>query len=519
MTDGAFPNRYGPRASSGIVARMQPPAASLSVRLLGPVEVAVDGRRVAFDTRKAVALLAYLAVVQRPTSREVLAALLWPESDGADARNALRRTLSVLRAGLAGRGLVVDRSAVALEEGSVEVDLAHFRSALARARGHGHPATEACTACIAALDEALTWDRGPFMEGFSLRDSEAFDDWQAAEREAHRRDLAGALERLARARVAERRWNLATDAGRRWLEVDPLHEPAHQLMMSALARSGEVAGAIAQYRDLVRTLDRELGVAPLPETADLAEAIRDGRLAPDPAVSDSGSPDRDDAAARTRTTEPASTVRREGAADSLALPLVGREAEVAQLVAASIGAGPDGRLLLVEGEAGVGKTRVVEAVVAAIRARDGIVLEARGVAGESTIPFAVIGELIRAGSELPGAADRIAAMPSRWQADATRLVPLPGVNAMPPRPVGRHGPLWPPPPPRVAEWRAGIARHGARRWADLGRRRRPRRCVIGGGHRLPRSTPAWTPDRDPALGSVRSGRCRRAPRGIVPRHA
>ncbi len=165
MTDGAFPNRYGPRASSGIVARMPPHAAGVSVRLLGPVEVAVDGRRVAFDTRKAVALLAYLAVVQRPTSREGLAALLWPESDGADARNALRRTLSVLRAGLAGRGLVVDRSAVALEEGSVEVDLSHFRSALARARGHGHPATEACPACVAALDEALAWDRGPVHGG------------------------------------------------------------------------------------------------------------------------------------------------------------------------------------------------------------------------------------------------------------------------------------------------------------------------------------------------------------------
>ena len=96
----------------------------MSVRLLGPVEVAVDGRPVAFDTRKAVALLAYLAVVRRPTSREGLAALLWPESDGTDARNALRRTLSVLRSGLADRSLVVDRSAVALEEGSVDAEKA-----------------------------------------------------------------------------------------------------------------------------------------------------------------------------------------------------------------------------------------------------------------------------------------------------------------------------------------------------------------------------------------------------------
>lgn len=420
MTDEAFPNRYGPRASSGIVARMPPQPADVSVRLLGPVEVGVDGRRVAFDTRKAVALLAYLAVVQRPTSREGLAALLWPESDGTDARNALRRTLSVLRSGLADRGLVVDRSAVALEEGSVAVDLSLFRSALARARGHGHPATEACPACVAALDEALAWDRGPFMEGFALRDSEPFDEWQAAEGEAHRRDLAGALERLARARAAERRWDLATDVTRRWLEVDPLHEPAHQLMISALARSGEVAGAIAQYRDLVRTLDRELGVAPLSETSELADAIRDGRLGPDPVASEASQP----------VDAQADELAQGG--DTLALPLIGRDADVARLVTAAAGVEQDGRLLFVEGEAGIGKTRLAEAVVAAIRSKGCVVLEARTIAGESTIPFAVIAELIRSASAEPGVAARIDAMPSRWQADAARLSPLPGATGASP---------------------------------------------------------------------------------------
>ena len=401
---------------------MQPYPAGLSVRLLGPVEVALDASPITFDTRKAVALLAHLAVVRRPTSRDTLAALLWPEADGTDARNALRRTLSVLRSGLDGRSLLVDRSAVALEEESVEVDLWRFRAALARARGHGHPATDACPGCIDALDEALTWDRGPFMEGFALRDSEAFDDWQAAEGEAHRRDLAGAFERLARARAAEHRWDLATEVTRRWLEVDPLHEPAHQLMMSALARSGEVAGAIAQYRDLVRTLDRELGVAPLPETADLAEAIRDGRLGPDP-VSTEPSP---------APEPPTGAVADTGiAGDTLALPLIGRDGDVAKVMAAMAGLGPDGRLFLVEGEAGVGKTRFGEAVVAGVRARGGAVLEARTVVGESTIPFAVIAELIRAGSDEVAAVERIAAMPPRWQADAARLTPLSGVTVMP----------------------------------------------------------------------------------------
>jgi DNA-binding SARP family transcriptional activator len=387
-----------------------------SVRLLGPVEIALDARPVAFDTRKAVALLAYLAVVRRTTSREALAALLWPESDGTDARNALRRTLSVLRSGLDGRGLIIDRSTVALDETSVDVDLWRFRAALASARSHHHPPGEPCQACLSALDEALVWDRGPFMEGFALRDSETFDDWQASEAEVHRRDLAGALERIARARAAERRWDRAIDAAGRWLEIDPLHEPAHQLMITTLARSGEPAAAIAQYRDFVRTLDRELGVATLAETAELAEAIQDGRLEPDLA---SHEPTPGPLAARAGAATDASVSRQ--------LPLVGRDAELSRLTAEIRTVGRDGRLLLIEGEAGVGKTRLAEAVVAEVRATGGRVLDARAIAGETIIPFAVVAELIREGLTESDAATRIASMPSGWRSDAARLVALPGV--------------------------------------------------------------------------------------------
>lgn len=412
---------------------MQNDRPDLSVRLLGPVEVLVEARPVAFDTRKAVALLAYLAVVRRTTSRDALAALLWPEADGTDARNALRRTLSVLRSGLGGRGLIVDRSAVALQEASVEVDLWCFRAALAQARAHGHPATDACPTCVAALDEALAWDRGPFMEGFSLRDSEPFDEWQAAEGEAHRRDLAGVLERLARARAAERRWDLATEATRRWLEVDPLHEPAHQMMITTLARSGEAAASVDQYRDLVRILDRELGVAPLPETADLAEAVRNGRLGPDLTSTEPapGLAERAPGPAESSLASMSAASPAEHGGDTRQLPLVGRDADLRRLVVAIRSVGPDGRLLLVEGEAGVGKTRLAEAVVAGVREGGVVVLEARTVVGESTIPFAVVAELIRAGSMEADAASRISSMPPGWQADAARLAPLPGVDVAP----------------------------------------------------------------------------------------
>ena len=87
----------------------------LRIHVLGPLEVAVDGAPLVVDTRKALAILALLAVERRPFAREELAALLWPDSDDESARGALRRTLSVLRASLGDRWLRIDRSTVAVD--------------------------------------------------------------------------------------------------------------------------------------------------------------------------------------------------------------------------------------------------------------------------------------------------------------------------------------------------------------------------------------------------------------------
>ena len=73
----------------------------LQIRVLGPLEVVAAGSPLVVDTRKALAILALLAVEGRPFARDELAAMLWPESDDESARGALRRTLSVLRTALA----------------------------------------------------------------------------------------------------------------------------------------------------------------------------------------------------------------------------------------------------------------------------------------------------------------------------------------------------------------------------------------------------------------------------------
>ena len=376
----------------------QDPPPAIKIRLLGPVEVLVDGAPLAVDTRKAIGLLAYLAVTARPADRDALAALLWPDADSADARGAFRRTLSVLNAGLGGAGLRIDRRVVALDGPAIDVDVLGFRAALARVRAHRHAADEPCSACLTALDEAAALDRGDFMAGFSLRDSDEWDAWQLAETEAHRRDLAGVLERLARMQAAAGDHAAAIEAARRWVALDPLHEPAQRLLITALAQAGETAAAIRQYRDAVATLDRELGVAPLAETTSLYDAIRDGTVAasgPSGGVAGAANP-----ALRPGTTSEASR-----------LPLAGRDGELAALVAAHRAAMPDGRLAVLEGPPGIGKTRLAEEVIAAVRAAGGAVIAATCHRGEEGIAFEGIADLLRDGSSGPDAASRIAGIP------------------------------------------------------------------------------------------------------------
>ncbi|HYM83075.1 MAG TPA: BTAD domain-containing putative transcriptional regulator [Candidatus Dormibacteraeota bacterium] len=384
--------------------------ARVAVRLLGPVEVVVDGSPLVVDTRKALAILAYLVVTRRPAGRETLAALLWPEADPPDARGALRRTLSVLRAGLGESTLVVDRSMVALREPDIDVDLWRFRESLASVRGHEHPATDACHRCLDALEIAAALDRGPFLDGFTLRDAEPFDEWQLAETESHRRDLAAVLERLARGHAAARAWERAVSAARRWLELDPLHEPAHRRLMESLARSGEPAAAVAQYRECVRILDRELGVAPLSETSDLADAIRSGRLG------------QESAAVR----EPGlrASVRSRGSAR--VPPLVGRAAELAAIDAVIRETGSAGRLVVIEGEPGIGKTRLLGAAVRMTRDAGGRAIEGRALGGESGIPFSAVVDLLRGALAFAEGRERLAGMPAEHRRELARLLPVPG---------------------------------------------------------------------------------------------
>ena len=365
----------------------------LEIRVLGPLDARVDGSPIIVDTRKALAIVALLAVEGRPFAREELGVMLWPESDGDAARGALRRTLSVLRAALGDRWLVVDRSRVRLD--GAWVDLAALEAAAS--------ATDA-----GALRAAADLARGPFLAGFSLRDSVEFDDWRATRAMAVDRTIMGLLGRLASIAEASGDHVAAVAAAHRIVDLDPLDEPAHRRLMTSLARSGDRAGAIRQYRACVAVLERELGVAPLAETTELYEAIRDAR----PAVT-TGAPAADPAPVAPPPTAPGR------------LPMLGRDAELAAIHSAHRSAGRDGRVVVVAGEAGIGKTRIAEAVAEAVVAAGGVCLAARAFASETGIAYGPIVELLRAGLARPDAPVRLRDLPATTLGELERLVTLP----------------------------------------------------------------------------------------------
>lgn len=338
----------------------KPVTTGLRVSLLGPPRVELDGQPASVDTRKAIAALAYLALTGRPLPRETLADLLWPDSEPARAKAALRRTLSVLNKALGGRGLVIDRRTVRVVPDDLWLDVARFRELVADG-GTG------------ALQEAVELCRGDLLEGFGLRDSPDFDDWQMTQADGLRRELGIALERLT-AQLAERGdLEAAIGYAHRVLELDPLHEPAHRRLMELYARTGNRTAALRQYRECVAVLERELGVAPVAETSELYEAIREDRLERPP------------------VTLPPPEV----ASPEDRLPLVGRDAELAELIDVYDSISTDGQVVLVEGEAGIGKTRLAIELLEHASKREARILSARCHEGESGLAYGPISELVR----------------------------------------------------------------------------------------------------------------------------
>jgi DNA-binding SARP family transcriptional activator len=358
----------------------------LTIALLGAPRIEIDQVPLRVDTRKAIALLAYLAVTGHAHGRDRLTALLWPDAEEERARAAFRRTTSTLKTALGGDWLVVDRAAVTLRLDGADFDLARFRELAAPA-----------TATVPRLQQAVALHRDDLLAGFGLRDSAEFDAWQVMLAAELRRELAVALDRLVLALVADSRHDEAVAYARRRLSLDRLDEPAHRRLIELLAATGNRAEALQQYRTCVRILDSELGVRPLPETTELYQAVNEGRLV---------------VAASTATLVPTRAPRL----------LVGRDREWRTLTTAYADASHGGRVVTIEGEAGIGKTRLGEELVAHAHSLGAVAVAVRSYHGEESLPYGLVVDTVRAALVERGD-DEPLELDAQVRSEAARLVP------------------------------------------------------------------------------------------------
>lgn len=330
--------------------------AAITIRLLGVPTVAVRGSGIRFDTRKALAIVALLAVTEREWSREELAAMLWPDSAESRARGALRRTL--VTAGRLGPALETSRTGVRLRPEGLWCDVREFRARV------GAPSRANDAAAVGL------W-QGDFLAGFSLRDSPDFEDWHDDARGQLRAHLDAALSRLVEHLAAKEQFETALTYSRERVALDRLHEPAHRQLMRVLAAAGQRPAAVQQYRRCLEVLDAELGVAPLPETTALYEALR--RDDPPPAPQD-------------RPRGAASPVFRQ--------PFVGRTDELEQLATSWALSASEPQVVAVIGESGTGKSALVERFVAVTPIAD--VTYVRGHESERGRAFGLAADLVAA---------------------------------------------------------------------------------------------------------------------------
>jgi DNA-binding SARP family transcriptional activator len=157
----------------------------LRLAVFGSPKVFHDERRLSFALRKAEALLLYLAIEGGMHSRSHLAALLWPDSESSSARNALRNALALLRSLLADDSapghshLLQEQELLGLDpQAHLERDLDVVQRAWKAAHGLAvAPSEEHREALVATVQHALSLVRGPFLDGFWLREDTGFDEW------------------------------------------------------------------------------------------------------------------------------------------------------------------------------------------------------------------------------------------------------------------------------------------------------------------------------------------------------
>ena len=335
---------------------------SLQIHCLGAPTVRVDGRPAPAQVlwHKHLALLVYLALSpDRTRSRPHLLGLLWPERPEALARQSLNGAVRRLRAELGSGRIRSEGENLTLAEEGLDVDALRFEALLSR-----RPA--AAAACLT----------GDFLEGFALDDARPFDDWADQQRERYRARSAAVWTAAGEEALNAAQPATAVDAATRALALQPHAEPAMRLLMRALAWRDDRTGAVAAFKRFADQL-REEGASPSRDLAALADRIAQ-------------QPHRQRVSNEQPEPKP---------------PLVGRarvHREVFTAVTEALEHGS--RAILIAGDPGSGKTRLLHDCVERLTLGGAVVTTVRPFESDRETPWSTLRALLRGLARAPGRA-------------------------------------------------------------------------------------------------------------------
>jgi DNA-binding SARP family transcriptional activator len=378
----------------------------LTLAFLGSPEVRQASRAIPFATRKALALLVYLAVERGTHARDKLTALFWPDATSRQGRTSLRTTLVYVRNALgeAAPHLAADRDTVRFEiSPEIDLDLQDLHTAVRATRElalHSLSASSPTAVppnlkpLMAQLKRAADRYRGDFLEGFSLADSVEFDNWASQQREDAHRAATIVFDWLSQLQSEGGELANAIETTRRWIAHDSLNEAAHRRLMQLHLANDDRAAALKAYEACRTILAHELNAEPGPETEALAKRIR---------------------AQQATAQRPARL-----AIPTVEAPLIGRAVEHHTLVTAyRLARQGQPQVVVIEGEPGIGKTRLAKEFLAWAVGQGADVLRSRAYETGSHLPYQPLVEALR--FALNG--ERFNVLPPTWLAELSRLLP------------------------------------------------------------------------------------------------
>lgn len=363
-----------------------PSTATLQLRLFSHFQLLLHGETVdGFHQARLQLLLAYITLRRDlALSRQQIAFLFWPDSAEKQAFTNLRKLLFLLRQALPAVDHILSLTSETVawrSDPSFTLDVADFEAAFQRGESSDSPIAK-----ITAYQNAILCYGGDLLAGF-------YDEWVLVERERLRSMYASALTRLAELYEAQRAYADALICAQRLLGQDSLQESSHRLLMRLHLLNGDRAAALRVYHTCATLLREELGVDPSPATEELYQRLL------------------------WLEDQPQTPVQ---ALEVTVAPLVGRIQEWNQLRALWQSA-RDGhpQLVLIEGEAGIGKTRLAEELLDTVRRQGMVAVYTRAYAAEGAAAYAPLVDLLRSRPIFAA----LGKLDPVWLSELSRLLP------------------------------------------------------------------------------------------------